>query len=90
MTDKILDKEWRRFAEMGIPRDATIRERIQMRNAFYIGAQVAYTAIFSSLIVAEEGDVKTESINPEIVEMLKTEIQDFLRGHQEASAKVPL
>jgi hypothetical protein len=81
----VLDHAWRCYAERCVPLNASDSERLQMRRAYYCGAQVLFTAMLKIVDEADEEFVSMDAIAAELAGFLTEvkagrELKNVLKG----------
>jgi hypothetical protein len=79
MNHKIIEAQWRSFAERVVPRDASDIQRAEMRRAFFGGC-----AGFFRALEANDRAGRSAIADGEFMERIHQEITDFMREEKKA------
>lgn len=79
---KLLDKQWRSFAERVMPAGAPLIQHQECRRAFYAGAQAFFGIVMTE---AEAGDEPTDA-DMDMIQSLDDELQQFARDVERGRA----
>lgn len=84
MSKQQIEKQWKRYEELCVPRDASTIQVMETKQAFYAGAQFLFSLLTNAVSPGDE--VQLEDIV--ILEEVRLELEAYLEDRKKIAASL--